>query len=468
MASLSAPWADVPSHEQFFVLITGANSGVGLAIGQRLIDDFLATRSFSSHLVLIPTTRTTKKSRETIESLRAHLVKAAQSQRTNKRAGLGSPQTAIDRVHILAVELDLCKLPSIYAAASKLAKGEIRDPTGVVAGGEPVSVPRIDVALFNAGYGGWLGVDWLGLARQFLAVGMVQATTFPWFKIPLPSNTLPEQEFSGAESRDKSQPQLAEVFTANLFGHYILAHELLSLFSRPSSSGQPPARIIWTSSIDAETHHLNFDDFQALQSQAPYESSKRITDLICVTSDLPSVKRASSSYFSSSSVSEKQTIKPQFYLSHPGVVCTALFPLNVVIFYGYYLAMYLSRLLGSPWHTVDSYTGACSAVWLAMATQEDLDAQNAQRIKWGSSSDRLGRDAPKKTEVEGWGWEGKIEDAEALRRDESQGILRKMTGRKWDCVELTEEKRIKFEEDAVRCWQKLEELRAEWEHAVRR
>jgi 3-keto steroid reductase len=440
-------------------------SGVGLAIAQRLVDEFLATRSLSSHLILIPTTRTAKKSSETIESLRSYLANAAQSKKLYSRVGESyDPQSSIDRVHILSAELDLCKLPTIYEATAKLARGKVRDPTGVIAGGKDVDIPRIDVAILNAGYGGWSGVDWLGLIRQFLAVGMTQATTFPSFKMALSSNTLPPQDIDGSKlGTDKGQPELAEVFTANVFGHYIFAHELMPLFSR-SNPSDPPARIVWTSSIDAEKIHLDFNDFQALHSHVPYESSKRLTDVICLSAELPSVQKASSSYYSSPLIpSGSQTTKPRFYLTHPGVVCTPLFPLNWFLYYGYYLAMYISRFLGSPWHTVESYIGAVSATWLALASQEELDAQNAHRVKWGSTSDRLGRAAPKKTEVEGWGWEGRIEDADALRRDESQGILRKLKGRKWVAVELTEEKRIQFEEDASRCWTELEKLRREWE-----
>lgn len=351
----------------------------------------------------------------------------------------------------------------------------MRDPTGVIAGGEDVVIPRIDVAILNAGYGGWSGVNWLGLLQQFIAVGMTQATTFPWFKMARLSNTLPPQDLgSGKPGNDngqkQQQPELAEVFTANVFGHYVFTHELLPLFSRPSPS-EPPARIIWTSSIDAEQKHIDFDDFQALHSLAPYESSKRVTDLICLGADLPSVQRASSSYFSSSS--SQEATKPRFYLTHPGVVCTPLFPLNAFLYYGYYLAMYISRFLGSPWHVVETYIGAVSAVWLALAGQEELDAQDAHRVKWGSSCDRLGRAAPKMTEVEGWGWDGRLEDADnedadagalLLRRDqEGRGVLRRSRGRKWDAVALTDEKRVRFEEDAARCWTELEKLRREWE-----
>lgn len=429
-----------------------------------MIDDFLATRSLSSHLILIPTTRSAKKSSEAINSVRAYLAQAVKSTRLAARMGQGhDPRTAANRVHVISVELDLCKLPTIYTAASKLVKGDIKDPTGVIANGAPVSIPRLDVVIFNAGYGGWSGLDWPVLAQQVFTRGPAQSFTFPQFKAALLSGTLPPQEL-GAERSGEAQPELAEVFTANVFGHYIFAHQLLPLLSRAEDAAEAAGRIVWTSSIDAEEHHLSLSDFQGFRSKAPYESSKRITDLISVSSDLSSVQRASASYFTSPELTPgQQARKPRFYLTHPGIVCTPLFPLNAFLYFWYYLAMYLCRYLGSPWHTVETYVAACSAVWVALASQEELDSLHAHRVKWGAACDRHANAAPKKTEVEGWGWEGKVEDAEAIRDDTAEGIQRKLKGRKWDAVELTEEKRARFEDDAVACWKELERVRGVWE-----
>ena len=142
-------------------------------------------------MILIPTTRSPKKSRETIETLRAHLAKAAKTS-TKLRARAGpdyDPKSAIGRVHLLSIEIDLCKLPSVYAAAERLVNGQVRDPTFVIAGGKDVAIPRLDAALFNAGYGGWSGLNWLGFAKQIVTVGLVQAVTFPSYKVALSSNT---------------------------------------------------------------------------------------------------------------------------------------------------------------------------------------------------------------------------------------------------------------------------------------
>jgi 3-keto steroid reductase len=398
-------------------------------------------------------------------SLRKHLHHTVHTSEQLKARAAGDydPQTAIARVHILSLQLDLCDLRSIHQAADQLINGKVTDPTGVI---DDVRIPRIDAALFNAGLGGWEGLDWLEFARQFFTVGLVQSTTYPSFKKALPAALLDSQKLLGGEDTKSSPPpKLAEVFCANVFGHYVLAHELLPLLSRANAS-EAPGRVVWTSSIDAGHDHLDFDDFQASRYMAPYESSKRITDLLALTADLPSVQDVSAPYFTSPSTANKP-VKPRFYLSHPGIVCTPMFPLNWFLYFWYWVVMCLSRLCGSPWHTVEVYPGACATSWLALADQSTLDALEAHHAKWGSSITRDGgHAAPKKTEVDGWGWEGRIEDAETLKRDDATGPLRKTKGRKWDAATLTKEKRAEFEADGRRCWAELERLRIAWEAAL--
>ncbi|KAK7753606.1 3-keto-steroid reductase [Diatrype stigma] len=518
------PWAAAASHEQYFVLLTGANSGVGLGIGQRIIDDFLATRSPTSHLILIPTTRSVQKSCDAIRALRAHLETSARTKFARTNPGANNPQAATmtDRVHILSVELDLCDLRSVYAAADRLlgrgggGGGVLRDPTGRVRGSAELTIPRLDAAIFNAGIGGWKGVNWPLLVRQMLAVGPCQATTFPAFKDALvPAAVLDREKLlpggggggggdGGAANQktEKGAPlptELAEVFCANVFGHYVLAHELMPLLGRPprgsgsgggdydGSSAVPPGRVIWTSSIDAGEEHLDFEDFQARDHQPPYESSKRITDVIALTSELPSVRPVSAPYFSlepspssSSSSSEKKEEgawqPPRFYLSHPGIVCTPLFPLGWFLYFWYNLAMYVVRWLGSPWHVVEPYLGAQASAWLALADPAELDARAAARVKWGSACYRFSDDqsaGPKETEVEGWGWDGRVGQqqkggAAAAGEEGGAGYLSRASGRKWDAVPLTEERKARFEDAGRRCWAELEKLRREWEVALGR
>jgi 3-keto steroid reductase len=200
-----------------------------------------------------------------------------------------------------------------------------------------------------------------------------------------------------------------------------------------------------------------------------YESAKRLTDLLSLTSSLPAAQPFSSRFFTIADdpqAAKKQVVKPRFYLTHPGVVASTLFPVPWIIFWAYKLILIISRWLGSPWHNVDSYRGAKAAAWVALQTQEALDNADAERIKWGSSTDTKLNVRVKKTEVDGWGWEGKPETANDIAMDPSVGVLRKSVGRKIGVRDVTADDIAEFEEIGAQCWQQLEVLRAQWEDII--
>ncbi|PFH57130.1 hypothetical protein XA68_15481 [Ophiocordyceps unilateralis] len=444
-ASTAAPWESVPAHEQLFVLITGANSGIGLGTAKRLTDEFLVTRSQTAHLVLITTTRSRAKSRQTIRALRAHTA--------DKRAG--------GRVHVLSLTLDLCDLRHVRAFAGALVDGFVANPPdddGEVDELGCVRVPRLDAVVFNAAYGGWVGCDYASAVRSFLSKGLVQSVTWPDFKTALPTGILNER----AEYGYPDEPLLGEVFTTCVFGHYMLAHQLLPLLSRPASSPLAPGRLIWSSSIEAVSSVFTMDDIQCLARPAAYESAKRLTDLLSLTASLPAARPYSSRWLTLP-WSEKTTVPPTVYLTHPGVVASTLFPVPWFLFWIYELTLVLSRWLGSPWHTVDSQSGAKAAVWVALQDQSALDGLRAERVKWGSSADCRRRVDVKMTEVEGWGWEGRPENEAARAADAAHGILHRSKGRKHGAADTTAEDIIRFEEVGAACWREMEELRTRWD-----
>ncbi|UNI18276.1 3-beta-hydroxysteroid 3-dehydrogenase [Purpureocillium takamizusanense] len=478
----AAPWDAVPAHDQLFVLITGSNSGVGLGIAHRLIDEFLAQRPLTSHLILIATARSPAKCLQAVHDIRAYAANRDAASTLAARAGPDyvHPRDTLARVHALGLTLDLCDLRGVRDFAARLVHGEVSNPRGAEApieqggAGEDlrgVRVPRIDSVICNAAFGGWSGVDWLGAVWSILTKGIVQSVTWPTFKGSLPTCILNERQEYGYPVK----PLLGEVFAACVFGHYMLVHQLLPLLSRPAETSSslstdagpllPPGRIIWSSSIEACRDVFDPDDLQCFTRDEAYESAKRLTDVLSLTSSLPGSTPSSERWLTpdDAAVASARPVRPRVYVSHPGIVASTLFPVPWFLMWAYTLALVISRWLGSPWHTVDGYRGATAAVWLALEPQPALDARAADRVKWGASADRHGRAAVKLTEVEGWGWEGRVEDP---RHDTAPGVLHKARGRKHGTLDAVREDIERFEELGARCWREMEDLRARWEDII--
>jgi 3-keto steroid reductase len=183
---------------------------------------------------------------------------------------------------------------------------------------------------------------------------------------------------------------------------------------------------------------------------------------LALTSTLPASKPYVDKYLSISEqpAGTQPPTPPKIYVVHPGIVQTTLFPLNAFMFFWYNVVLYVARWLGSPWHPITAYNGACAPVWLALQEQGWLDGAQAERVKWGTSTDFWGECRVKKTEVDGWGWEGKVEEMRALKQEH------KLRGRKPGVADVTEERLVQFKELGAKCWKTMEELREQWEDWV--
>ena len=313
------------------------------------------------------------------------------------------------------------------------------------------------------------------------------AVTWPTFKIgsvgeitaPQRMSTLPAEDAKGISH---AIPALGQVFTSNIFGHYILCHLLVPLLRASPDQG----RIVFVSSIEPQPSHFDINDIQGLKSDKSYESSKRLTDILVLTSSLPGTKpfiqRFLSTPTSTSShtacfSSEGQELEtgapspriiladnefqpssnmvPKIYLCHPGVCATSIVPLPLILAYAMMLVFCIVRWLGSPWHTLTAYKGACAPVWLTLTDQEELEdmEQRDGKAKWGSSCDRVGYERVMRTVVEGWGLGGRM----------GEGELAKRKGTRPGTLEITKEDREEFEQLGRDCWSQMEALRAEWE-----
>lgn len=412
-------------------------SGLGYSICYRLIDEFKEKYDRSHTFTLIFTTRRPPaQTTQTQKSLRKHAARHGE---------------AVDkRIRILAEAVDLMNLRSVRALSRRLNR----------------NIPKLDAIILNAGMGGWTGLDW-PLAIWTVLTDLIHQTTWPIYKASEVGVT------TGRQTKLPDEEPLGSVFCANVFGHYMLAHNIIPLLRR---SGAPngPGRIIWTSSIEAMTDHLNVEDIQGLRSRAAYESSKTLTDLLALTADLPSSAPFVNSFLSADpddpsspplSLATKEAPNgpgPTTYLCHPGICGTSIVPLVFPLWCGMMAAFYLARWLGSPWHNISTYLAAASAVWLAMSPQSELDRTEAPyrekgggRSKWGSATGRVGDNYVANTEVDGWGFGG-VAGSPILDQDAK---LRRKRGMKV----ATPADRLHFDDLGRRCWQQMEDLRIKWE-----
>lgn len=213
------------------------------------------------------------------------------------------------------------------------------------------------------------------------------------------------------------------------------------------------------SSLEATAHTFKLSDLQALTTEHAYHSSKRLTDILALSASLPASKPYVDSFFTAPPLSGPPKPAPRFYIAHPGVCSTSIWPLAWVMIYFKMLAFYVARWLGSPWHSITPYKGAVAPVWLALASRATLDRMEEQdgQGKWGSSTDVWGREKVMRTEVDGWGFGGTVGAESSFGQK----------GRRRGAKDLTVEEREKFEELGREAWKEMERLRIEWEKRLK-
>ena len=416
------------------VLADSLSSGLGFAICCRLIDEFLQIRPQSESLHLLFSTRDTKKSEDTLKRLNVHF------QKTLKAANARVPGSSLllePRVKLEGVLVDLTKLLTVKALAQQLLKRQ----------------QRIDGVVWNAGIAGWARLDWFQ-AIWDVCTGPVQATTYPEFMVCDVGALAPRQIAGYGKVHTFEEPRLGQVFTANVLGHYMLTHWLSPLL-------RPESRIVWIGSISSTNENFSLDDMQGFGANKAYEASKRLTDLLVLSSELPSTKRYMDDFLPTpsprSSTAARTLSKPKMYVAHPGVIATNISGLNAFISVFMLMALYIVRLIGSPWHPIDPYKGAISAVYALLSPASQLPAleQNEGKGKWGSSTSVFGEERVARTEVEGWGYTG------VVGAQVPHGAVRA----KWPDYKgpVTKDGREYFEVLGQKVWGKMEELRREWE-----
>ena len=424
-------------------------SGLGYGICCRLIDEFLATRPTEQRLYLIPTTRTQAKADDTLTRLKEYIAMAAESNFSAMQSDpLKLAREYKRRIAIEPVLLDLCDLVSVAKAAKRVGE-RLKRLNG-----------KLDVLVANAGIGGWNGLDWGKLIHQAVTSPNTLIRR-PRYKVGLVGSVCNAQ--LQAQVDGPPEEPLGEVFTANVFGHYMLIHGLAGALSAHGDDELMRGRVIWMSSLEAYDDSLSMDDLQGLKTNISYESSKRLTDVLTLTSDLPETREYVERFFTADSTTSKITqakssghTTPQMYLVHPGLCRTDIMPVHWSLDWLWLVLVMITRVLGGDhWQNCWPYTGATAAVWLALAEQPTLDKQETAegKAKWGSAVSRLGSERALRTEVDGWGFGGIVGE-----KGPPQG--------RWGNGGFTAEKRVEFAQLGRNCWRSLEELRAQWEKAL--
>lgn len=361
-----------------------------------------------------------------------------------------------------------------------------------------------------------MGINWPQALWQVLT-DFFGALTSPAFKISEVGALAATQVRASSQIQDQgnvsasaNDPPLGKVFASNVFGHYVLSHDLTPLLRRAPDHG----RLVLISSLEAYDSAFSVNDIQSIEAPLAYEASKRLTDILALTSTFPSTAPFVQRFYSTdshpipqdtaaekipgpssttktsslenaaatesprlqpengthitltdrtrplapSTTSPDASTLPTIYLVHPGVCATNIVPLPWALWLPFVATIYLARLLGSYWHCVTAYKGAAAPVWMTLSAKEELEDLEVSggRGKWGSSCGVMGAERVRRTRVEGWGLGGEgTGEGEGGDGDED----RVMRGRR--------EGRERFEELGRKCWMGMEGLREEWEKRLK-
>ncbi|KAF7223182.1 3-keto-steroid reductase/17-beta-hydroxysteroid dehydrogenase 7 [Nothobranchius furzeri] len=199
------------------VLVTGANSGIGLALCERLLTE-------DRQLRLCLACRNTQRA----EAARAALLTSHSGAR-------------VDLLH-----LDVGSVLSVLSAAQEIK----------------ARYNRLDFLYLNAGIMPNPAVDIRAFFTGFFSRNIINM-------FATAEGLLTQQDRPNSDG-------LQEVFATNLFGHFLLIRELEPLLCQPGHA----SRLIWTSSSNARRSAFSIEDIQHRKGKEPYSSSKYASDLL--------------------------------------------------------------------------------------------------------------------------------------------------------------------------------------------
>ncbi|KIP09853.1 hypothetical protein PHLGIDRAFT_102186 [Phlebiopsis gigantea 11061_1 CR5-6] len=332
------------------IIVTGANSGIGFGICERLLSDLSHTlppdakpqfKSLSpgtaaqdvaptesyDGATLILACRSEKKALEAKQRLLQGLDRRIAAGR--RRADYdGHADVFRANLKIGFHQVDMSDAHSVFQFCEEIAR----------------TYPYVSHLVCNAGCAFWTGVDKLSAVRSILNRGLIWSITLPPFKL----------QHTGKMSVDG----LGCTWQSNIFGHYIMYRHLKPLFTEYAARYSRPARLIWQSSLEGQPCWYDHDDWQLVKTDHSYEGTKFQIDLIASKLNERSLLPGGEGHV------------VRHFLVHPGIAHSNMTNGMVYAFFDTLklILFYIARWFGSPNHTITPYGAAISATHIALAS----------------------------------------------------------------------------------------------------
>ncbi|KAG0031121.1 hypothetical protein BGZ81_001724 [Podila clonocystis] len=357
-------------------IVTGANTGVGYAIVERLVEES------NEPLIVVLACRNKQRAHQALASLETHFNKQLRYHHQQQPAHT-KENHPVKKYHHPELKVELVDVGS--AASVTKFNERIRE-----------QYTTIDFLFCNAGVLPSAGIKWSKLMTDLFVRPM---------DLVIRSDVLvqPKQHLT--------EDGVGNVLAANVFGHYLM---IKGLEDQLSKTEEDPGRVIWTSSMTAEKSSFDPSDWQGLESAAPYESSKWVTDLLAIRlneiwasgtslsrAESPAsitedngqsitrrVTRSTSKAALDSASSSKRHIMS--ISTQPGVVASGIGGLAHWIVMLRIALHYFVRICGEKNQTITGFHGAHPNAYVALAPnpRTTLDYHN----KYGSQVGRFGKE----------------------------------------------------------------------------